>query len=429
MKNQLGTHHPAPEKAVESEIPLERRVLKGAFEAILLHAEKINEGANGVIAHVDLSKLPAEIRNYLVGKIEIPNENAIKILKFYSEGAGKREYEAQLVAYEALKNETQAAQAPCPYLYRDISVDSEELREKLSEKMGVSCPKVEIIIMEYIQGVDLATHFFREIVRRDHRFSDKKSQAATLTFQELEQLVPGRLGFDQPGQKGKSLAEKAVEKERVFNNNAELLYSELRKCGFTLESGLIKKLESGLNILHANGIYHRDLHLRNVMIDERGEVYIIDFGTAHISEKDSGEPYPDFSDKSYLEDESLIDLLKSFEAVGLENLPENLTRNIDVSELDDQIQLQISQLKKVLSSANVPITAVKINSFLNNMTAVMGKRVDSKSKACILWAISQWKDLGGEKAVRDYLEEYYPNISDIQETLSEQIYKILSPSG
>ncbi len=42
----------------------------------------------------------------------------------------------------------------------------------------------------------------------------------------------------------------------------------------------INDLENQIEILHNAGIFHRDLHVRNVMIDEHGQPVIIDFGTA-----------------------------------------------------------------------------------------------------------------------------------------------------
>jgi serine/threonine protein kinase len=43
-----------------------------------------------------------------------------------------------------------------------------------------------------------------------------------------------------------------------------------------------KELEAAVTKMHNAGIYHRDLHARNVMINKEGKPVIIDFGTATI---------------------------------------------------------------------------------------------------------------------------------------------------
>lgn len=48
----------------------------------------------------------------------------------------------------------------------------------------------------------------------------------------------------------------------------------------------LKELEDFLRIMHNNRIYHRDLHEGNVMIDEEGKPWIIDFGDATRSFSD-----------------------------------------------------------------------------------------------------------------------------------------------
>jgi tRNA A-37 threonylcarbamoyl transferase component Bud32 len=40
--------------------------------------------------------------------------------------------------------------------------------------------------------------------------------------------------------------------------------------------------------MHEAGIYHRDLHTRNVMVDDKGQPVIIDFGTATVQEGSGG---------------------------------------------------------------------------------------------------------------------------------------------
>ena len=49
-----------------------------------------------------------------------------------------------------------------------------------------------------------------------------------------------------------------------------------------LSSRKLHKLFVVINIMHENGVYHNDLHGGNIMMDDRGRFYIIDFGNAKI---------------------------------------------------------------------------------------------------------------------------------------------------
>jgi serine/threonine protein kinase len=69
--------------------------------------------------------------------------------------------------------------------------------------------------------------------------------------------------------------------EKIVGNNIEEIIGTPSKLpeSFSYEI-FIKDLEDQIKKLHNAGIYHRDLHIRNVMINEEGLPVIIDFGTA-----------------------------------------------------------------------------------------------------------------------------------------------------
>ncbi len=46
-----------------------------------------------------------------------------------------------------------------------------------------------------------------------------------------------------------------------------------------------------LDILYDNGIYHGDLHIGNILVTERGRVYIIDYGLSEYSENSVPQQY------------------------------------------------------------------------------------------------------------------------------------------
>src|SRR5580693_5054406 len=57
-------------------------------------------------------------------------------------------------------------------------------------------------------------------------------------------------------------------------------------CDKAVETG--RKLCAGLAAAHDRGVIHRDLKPQNIMINKRGEVVIMDFGLAAISDQLSG---------------------------------------------------------------------------------------------------------------------------------------------
>lgn len=69
--------------------------------------------------------------------------------------------------------------------------------------------------------------------------------------------------------------------ERIIGYNiSEIIKKpELMPEKFNYET-FCKDLDEQVSIMHKAGIYHRDLHERNVMINEEGLPVIIDFGTA-----------------------------------------------------------------------------------------------------------------------------------------------------
>ena len=81
--------------------------------------------------------------------------------------------------------------------------------------------------------------------------------------------------------------EKESAEAITFDRNEEKLLKYLKKKGFTLPL-IFEKLDNAIRALNRNGIYHNDLHKQNIMIDSRGEVYIIDFGRAGSEKRKDG---------------------------------------------------------------------------------------------------------------------------------------------
>ncbi|MEL6148507.1 MAG: protein kinase [Chloroflexota bacterium] len=50
---------------------------------------------------------------------------------------------------------------------------------------------------------------------------------------------------------------------------------------------IVRQIASALDYAHASGVYHRDVKPNNIMFDDRGTPYIVDFGIAKIAEETS----------------------------------------------------------------------------------------------------------------------------------------------
>jgi len=52
---------------------------------------------------------------------------------------------------------------------------------------------------------------------------------------------------------------------------------------------IMKMLLQGISHIHSNGVVHRDIKPDNVLINEKGEVKIIDFGLSKVRPKDAAK--------------------------------------------------------------------------------------------------------------------------------------------
>lgn len=69
--------------------------------------------------------------------------------------------------------------------------------------------------------------------------------------------------------------------EKIIGSNLEEILVDPSKLPDTFSAQTFNTdLDKQIATLHAAGIYHRDLHTRNVMVNEEGLPVIIDFGTA-----------------------------------------------------------------------------------------------------------------------------------------------------
>ncbi len=288
---------------IDTNDPYEQLVAITLQELLCVYAKKIAEGNNGIIFEFDTTTLPVEMKKILGDRIILNSSVAIKLLKVYANGKGKKEFEMQKKAFEIVTTHAQdGAQIPEPLLYRDIKLNDKTKELLRNSKMKCYGDRAEILIMDLIKGSDLATIILREVVQRH-----PESRLGANDYDNIEKLlaeVSILLEFETASSVARStgLTQKEAD-NRMNNQNANKVYAYLLNNGFVMHPNIIVALRKTLNVLHDHGIVHRDAHERNIMISGQytadaasvPNVFLIDFG----SSVEIDEPYESAKDSIY----------------------------------------------------------------------------------------------------------------------------------
>lgn len=313
----------------ETEIDQETEKSLDAFiEQIIQGAEKINEGNNGVILSIDSSKLPEEFIEILTKRgLEFPsNEQVIKILKIYREGYGRKEFETQRRAHEIISSsdQTDIAGVPKPLLFHELGITETRTRESL-KRMGLTAigDRVDLILMDRIEGDDLATILYREVIERHPKSRHLRGQSGTLSLEDLGGEIARILNFRIAGGKSQDESEREFERMKVSNQNADRLFTFLRKNGFRLNPKITMQITNALDAFHTSGLAFRDGHERNIMIcgedpsataENPPRAFIVDFGNAVLFEgryQDKRSELYQEGNRQLISDEYILSRLRS----------------------------------------------------------------------------------------------------------------------
>ena len=289
------------EKKLETK-PL--HISEEAIESIIeTHHSVENMGTKGVIIKILREELPKEIQEEMEtwdaeGDEDESTSLAIKALKIFNHEDARREYEAQLEA----RNIVQGAQGNKPLAkvprvgsFHEIVV-SKRTQDFLNKNGAfIADGKVGLIVMDFIEGMDLATLLYREALKRnkaeDREYSDE--YVDSLPFDQLHWEVSTMLNFSKPGGKSRNEGERIFEEEIVKADNAKVLFRWLETHNFVLPPELLEQIKNTVELFHKNGLYDNDLHERNVIVQngdlEHPQAYIIDFGSATRGKKASND--------------------------------------------------------------------------------------------------------------------------------------------
>ncbi len=300
------------------------KILDFLLKFSILKSQTINQGTNGIIKRIDAENFPQALLEYFKerGIINSDNRNDLvfKIIKIYSGGRGRKEYERQSKAYEIVQNKIlendgkEYASIPKPYYYKELEIDSELKQMAKNDGMKPNQKKLEVLLMDFIDGNDLATMLYREVLKRHpDTVHLKEEEINQMSITELEKEVSSCLRFNVPGGKNSNPGENAFEAEIVFNENTKRMIDFLKRKGVKLNREIFEKLKNTIDLLHSNGFFHRDLHERNVMLSD-DNIFIIDFGESIsnvLPEFKEGVYNETMSDKKWIDDKNILNKYKS----------------------------------------------------------------------------------------------------------------------
>lgn len=275
---------------------MELNELKALYlETILAHSHKINEGNNGIILEISDEDFSMLMQNNVSQKNEhavsdeyneqIPSGVA-KVIKIYNENAltGKSEFENQhmihaLFEEERKKGNQKLARIPKPLLYRDVEL-SNDLARKLNDMGAVVKDRAEVIIMEKIEGIDMATDMYRSFlkyaIQRDPKLK-YLGDADDMDFHDLHQVISDNFFYRTESPQA-GVNKMLQDEHKIAQQNAEMLTRTLGKAQYTFSEERIQTIEASLALMRQSGIALRDAHERNFMIGDDGSMYILDFG-------------------------------------------------------------------------------------------------------------------------------------------------------
>jgi sulfite reductase beta subunit-like hemoprotein len=316
-KPNRDTNFRAPSHELLSSTEQKKEQLR-VVEQLLLHAEKVNEGNNGVIFRLKLEGLDNATRNLIAAELPdlLENEQAIKLLKIYRPGLAEREYNLQQQAYDIVTNSSQEklARVPTPYGHYDLEVN--DGTKNLVDKLGLEKLKdrVEVFFMEFVPGKDLATVLYEEIITR-HPAAQKNLIGSR--FEDMQAEVIRVLNFSAPGGKGATQEERDFEMTKVMKENAEKIYDFLKKQNFVLHPDIAQQVENTIKEFRKNEFELRDCHERNIMIvgnhdakqGESGQAYIIDYGEAR-TKKETDQLANEGVSQAYLPDSYILSIVQ-----------------------------------------------------------------------------------------------------------------------
>jgi hypothetical protein len=273
-------------------------LLRETLEKALTKGIKLNEGNDGIILELDINDFSPEARSHFFPGEKDNSDNTLiaKTLKIFTPGSISREFESNKNAYDLVESESakpenkgKFAKIVRPYFSKELDIEDESIKKKLKSLGVKNQEKVSILIEDYIAGENFSLHVFKKMMDEIPFLAGLKKevlewQKEKNLDQEEENTVHKQILLSL-GIKKNILADEYQESLRIAGRLKEFM----KDNDVRVDQRIINKVVNTMNLLNQNGIYHNDLHERNIMIEldkdgNMSDVVIIDFGKASENE-------------------------------------------------------------------------------------------------------------------------------------------------
>ncbi len=305
---------------------LNRDIVEAHVVAMLEHYKRINEGANSVIGLINFSELDERLIDYFFqGKEKPSNEKlAIKMLKVYTDAnLAKSEGELQIKARELLAdNPIPGVDVPEVYFCDSVPVMSDDLKNHLiAEGIDLEDNKIGVVLMDFIEGEDMLTYLYKEALKKYQVVKpeeNKKLLSFSPDLAEVDTQLEHGAMTDFPKLQNRvslaldlKLARNSLDQPEVRQTNMEKLVKFFSDNDLVIDEAIIERLAQTISLFNKNGLYHRDLHERNVMLsfgDDNKTIdrlSVIDFGLSALGTPGDDDIYIE-GDKKFPNDNYLV---------------------------------------------------------------------------------------------------------------------------
>ena len=333
---------------------------------------KANEGHNGIILELDLGRFSAKEKREFCDYFQIPfgedEEIAIKMLKIYRAGEAEKEFTAQERAARAINDQESLrnkVSIPECYFGGEMTIASETLKKKFEANgINIKSERLGMIMMDFIKGEDLGVFCYKKFIKikfNEYRKIVGIDKGREIKPEEYDLYLNGKSVDDLVlichqilGIKAKyPYSDNSIEAQRERNDIANKILTPIENQGL-FDKQKVADLREAITVMHNKGVVHRDLHPRNIILTEGGELAIVDFGSAVLVDDyktaDLESLYQAVGGEIMQKDESILVFLTKLAVT-----PEELTEK--KSELNLDLALRVKKMvwgalnKKTLNAA------------------------------------------------------------------------------